>query len=126
MSYGSDDIYNQSEAKKTQENLNKVGVALWQDQNLEEKISCPLCRVKLIYQDNGRTLWCKECGKKTPVSDVKHEKKLTSRFPKSGSNTPIIISQKNKKHKSMLDYDGVNASLTDEDLADLRNAGFRV
>jgi hypothetical protein len=127
MAYVADDIYNISQARMAQEKKSKVAVALWEDQNVEDKVFCPICLVKLKYIDAGKNLWCKECGNKTPVQEVKHEKKLTSRFARTGNQQPIIMSKGPlKRKKSIVDNDSVNADLTDEDLLDLRRMGYRI
>lgn len=127
MAYVADDIYSVSQARQTQENLRKIGVAIWDEQNIQDKVFCPVCNVKLMYTENGRFLWCKECGQKTPVEEVKHEKKLTSKFVKSQAANPIVVSKGvGKKRRSVVDNDSVNASLSDEDLLDLRRMGYRI
>lgn len=122
-----DDLYSKSEVSKTIETRDKVRISLWSDQESEQTIWCPVCRVKLNFEDNGRTLSCRECGTKTPSTDVKHEKKLTSRFPKTSSGNPIIISQpKKSKHEKFSGGGGINANLSEEDLNDLRSMGYSV
>jgi hypothetical protein len=121
-----DDLYSQSETRKIITARDKIRVDLWPDQEIEQSLWCPVCRVKLKFEDNGRTLWCKECGKHTPSTEVKHEKKLRSKFPKSNSGNPIVISQPKKSKRERPTAVGVNANLSEEDLKELRGMGFNV
>jgi hypothetical protein len=115
-----------SEQRKTQEARDKVRVTLWSEQNIEkESPRCKTCisHQKLILQEQD---WvCRECGKKTPVAEIKHEKKLTSKFSTEGLGS-FILSQKGAKRKRLASYDNPNSELSEEDLNDLRNAGFTV
>jgi hypothetical protein len=98
-----------------------INVALWPDQSTEKyNPRCQSCssHQKLILQ--GLNWVCRECGTETPTVEVKHEKRLTAKFG-SGPTGPMIISQGQKKKKSV-DF-GPNSELSEEDKAELRAGG---
>jgi ribosomal protein L37AE/L43A len=116
-----------SEARKIGEQRTKVNVALWSDQQTET--DTPRCRTCVDHQKLklvGTNWVCRQCGVETPVAEVKHEKKLTSKFPNSGGGNPIIMSQKSEKRKRFASYDSPNSELSEEDKQDLRQAGIMV
>jgi hypothetical protein len=115
-----------NEARKIGEQRTKVNVALWSDQQTETDI--PRCRTCISHQKlklEGTNWVCRECGVETPIAEVKHEKRLTSKFPNSSGN-PIIMSKKSEKHKRFTSYDSPNSELSEEDLNDLRSMGYTV
>jgi len=121
-----DDIYDHSTARKIREERDKIRVNLFDD-NEKQKVElwCYICNRKMVFEDAGRKIHCRECGVTKPVEEAKRVKKLTSRFP-SASGNPIIISQKDKKRELFRTTDTVNSDLDDETKQELRSYGYNI
>lgn len=116
-----------SELRKVREARDKIGVNLWPDQQVQKYN--PRCLTCISHQKlklEGANWVCRECGTKTPVEQVRHEKKLTSKFPSSGSGNPMIISKKDKKQKRFDGYNSVNSDIDDETKNDIRAMGYNI
>jgi hypothetical protein len=126
MSYYSNDLYGESQQRKTLLNRDKINSALFSDfdVNTFNKQKCDICNTKLIFKDS--ILWCKDCGKVIPISEVKQEKKLRSRFGTNKSVPAVMSLKKRSKHDSINNYEAINSNLTEEDKAELRSYGYSV
>ncbi|PWU81109.1 MAG: hypothetical protein DLM72_08685 [Candidatus Nitrosopolaris wilkensis] len=90
---------------------------------------CPsnVCKVRMRLEPNG-DLNCQECGRTVSKEQQQQQQQQVKISLKHDNNpgAPIIISQKDKNDKRKAKFDMPNNSLTDEDLDDLRNMGYRL
>jgi DNA-directed RNA polymerase subunit M/transcription elongation factor TFIIS len=125
MSYSVGD----SEQHKVMKERSAMRVSIWESQQQPRQSNfCPVCNVRLIYQDKGTMLWCKECGNKTPVQEIKREKRLSSKYGYAyGSSGRLIKSMPRRGKKSNIqEFDSVNSQLDQEEKEALRAAGHQI
>lgn len=122
MSY--DDLYANSEARKTIEKRKEVNfISLGGPYRRNEW--CLVCR-RILKPYKPGTLICPSCGVETSLKKLKQKKKLMSKLGSNVNTEPILISQKKRSDRQKHWTDSINQGLTEEDKADLRGAGFMI
>ena len=116
------DLYAESEQRKTIENRDKVNVSLFSDFNTNNNIrqTCDICNTKLKLVEGGRVFYCRNCGKTTPIAEIKQDRRVASRFGSNKSGPMITSFKKRSKRDGLEWYDSINNSLSEEDKTDLR------
>jgi hypothetical protein len=114
---------------------NKINIALWPEQLGSNESRYPVCEfdpyIKLQLVDNGTMWFCKECGNKTPVSEVKQDRKLVRKHGSRTSSTMITslpgADRAKRKPKSSRELSAADTTrLTAEDKQDLAGWGLNL
>ena len=88
-----------------EDNKYRGNVALWPDQMLGSTSSglpfCKACKVRLISIEDGKFLFCKECGERQEIKLEKEKKNAITNKGGSvkGSNSTILTLQPKVKRK---------------------------
>jgi hypothetical protein len=113
----------------------KIGIALWPEQLGSNESRNPMCEfdphIKLQLVDNGSMWFCRECGNKIPVAEVKQDRKLVRKHGTRTSATMITslpgADRAKRKPKSSRELAAADTStLTAEDKQDFAGWGLNL